>query len=128
VERPGALRPYYPGSGERLVRLTGEVDQEYERRAAEQAVRYLSGVRGVSNLIAVKPRAKPKNIKADIQRTFQRQAALDAKRVSVEVSGDVVTLRGEVRSWAEWREAEKAAWAAPGVSAVRNHITTTAAV
>lgn len=92
-----------------------------------RAVRYLSGVRGVSNLVTVKavtPRAKPKNIKADIERIFQRQAALDAKQVSVEVSGDVVTLRGQVRSWAERREAERVAWAAPGVSNVRNNITT----
>jgi osmotically-inducible protein OsmY len=113
------------------IRLTGDVDHEYERRAAERAVRYLSGVRGVSNLItvkAVKPRAKPKDIKADIQRTFQRQAALDANQVSVEVSGDVVTLRGQVRSWAERRDAERAAWAAPGVSNVRNNITTGGAV
>lgn len=109
------------------IRLAGHVDHDYERRAAEQAVRYLSGVRGVSNLVTVKavtPRAKPKNIKADIERTFQRQAALDAKQVSVEVSGDVVTLRGQVRSWAERREAERVAWAAPGVSNVRNNITT----
>lgn len=92
-----------------------------------RAVRYLSGVRGVSNLVTVKAvtaRAKPKNIKADIERIFQRQAALDAKQVSVEVSGDVVTLRGQVRSWAERREAERVAWAAPGVSNVRNNITT----
>jgi osmotically-inducible protein OsmY len=105
------------------ITLRGEVAYEYQRRAAERAVRHLPGVRGVTNLITVKPRVMPSNIKAQIEETFQRQAAFDANSIAVEVSGGEVTLRGKVRSWAERYEAEKAAWRAPGVTAVHNHIT-----
>lgn len=110
------------------ITLTGEVDHDYQRRAAEREVRYLWGVRGVSNLISVEPQVSPEEIKAEVQRAFQRQATLDANQVTVEVSGNVVTLRGEVRTLAERRQAERAAWAAPGVSDVRNHLTADAAI
>jgi osmotically-inducible protein OsmY len=110
------------------ISLTGAVDYDYQRRAAEREVRDLWGVRGVSNLITVEPQVSPKKIEAEVQRAFQRQAALDANRVAVEVAGSVVTLRGEVRSLAERRQAERAAWAAPGVSEVRNHLTANATV
>jgi osmotically-inducible protein OsmY len=110
------------------ITLTGAVDYDYQRRAAEREVRDLWGVRGVSNLITVEPQVSPKKIEAEVQRAFQRQAALDANRVAVEVAGSVVTLRGEVRSLAERRQAERAAWAAPGVSEVRNHLTANATV
>jgi osmotically-inducible protein OsmY len=110
------------------ITLTGAVDYDYQRRAAEREVRDLWGVRGVSNLITVEPQVSPKKIEAEVQRAFQRQAALDANRVAVEVAGSVVTLRGEVRSLAERRQAERAAWAATGVSEVRNHLTANATV
>jgi osmotically-inducible protein OsmY len=109
------------------ITLKGEVAHEYQRRAAEQAVRFLPGVRGVSNLIAVEPKVEPKNLKQEIEKTFQRQAMLDAHNISVEVSGDEVILRGTVHSWIERREAEKVAWAAPGVRSVKNYITVSAA-
>jgi osmotically-inducible protein OsmY len=109
------------------VRLTGEVNWDYQRRAAERAVRDLPGVRGISNLISVKPRIEPKDVKERIEETFKREAVLDANKIKVEVSGGEVTLRGTVRSWVERHEAEKAAWAAPGVTAVRNYITVEAA-
>jgi len=109
------------------ITLKGEVEHDFERRAAERAVRYLSGVKGVSNLITVKPQVEPKDIKKQIQETFKRQAALDAERISVEVNGSEVILRGTVRSLAEREEAEKAAWAAPGVISVKNDITVRAA-
>jgi osmotically-inducible protein OsmY len=110
------------------ITLTGAVDYDYQRRAAEREVQDLWGVRGVSNLITVEPQVSPKKIEAEVQRAFQRQAALDANRVAVEVAGSVVTLRGEVRSLAERRQAERAAWAATGVSEVRNHLTANATV
>lgn len=109
------------------ITLKGEVAYEFQRRAAEQAVRLLRGVRGVSNLISVEPTVEPKNVKQEIEKTFQRQAMLGARNISVEVSGDEVILRGTVHSWLERREAEKAAWAAPGVRSVKNYITVSVA-
>lgn len=105
-----------------LVILRGEVDWDYQRRAAERAVRNLTGVKGISNQIRVKPRVEPHDLKKRIQETFERAASYDAARVTVEVKGSEVTLRGTVRSWAERHEAEKAAWAAPGVTDVHNLI------
>jgi osmotically-inducible protein OsmY len=109
------------------VTLRGQVDYDYERRAAERAVRYLEGVRGVTNLIEVTPKVEPKEIKQQIERSFQRMAVLDAKNITVQVDGGEVILRGSVRSWAERHEAEKAAWAAPGTTSVKNYITVSAA-
>lgn len=103
--------------------LRGKVRWDYERRAAERAVRNLPGVKGISNAIVVRPRVEPKDVKEKIENTFKREATYDANRITVQVSGSTVTLRGSVRSWAERHAAEKAAWAAPGVSAVINHIT-----
>ncbi|HMC79630.1 MAG TPA: BON domain-containing protein [Acidimicrobiia bacterium] len=105
------------------ITLTGEVNYEFQRRAAEKAVRYIPGVKGVINLVTVKPKVEPKNVKEKIEETFKRMAALDAENISVEVNGSEVILRGTVRSWAERHEAEKAAWAAPGVTSVKNYIT-----
>jgi osmotically-inducible protein OsmY len=109
------------------VTLKGEVDHDYQRRAAERAVRYLTGVRGVSNLITVAPKVEPGDVKKETQRTFQRQATLDANNVTVETSDGEVILRGTVTSWAERHEAERAAWNAPGVWSVKNYITVRAA-
>jgi osmotically-inducible protein OsmY len=105
------------------VTLTGELSWDYQRRAAERAVRSLRGVRGITDLVVVTPRAEPEAVKERIEQTFKREAALDANRIAVQASGGEVTLRGSVRSWVERHEAEKAAWAAPGVRAVHNYIT-----
>jgi osmotically-inducible protein OsmY len=107
--------------------LEGTVRWDFQRRAAEKAVRDLPGVRGISNLITIRPRVEPQDVKAKIEETFKREATIDANRVTVQVNGSEVTLRGSVRSWAERHEAEKAAWAAPGVTAVHNYITVSAA-
>lgn len=103
--------------------LRGDVSWDFQRRAAERAVRNLAGVKGITNLITIKPRVAPEDIKQKIEESFRRAAAYDVERVIVNVSGGEVTLRGTVRSWAERHEAEKAAWAAPGVTKVNNLIT-----
>jgi len=107
------------------VTLEGEVEWNYQRDHAERAVRWIKGVNGVSNLIRLKPRATPSptEIKHKIEEAFRRSALVDANRVTVEASGREVMLRGTVRSWAERQEAERAAWAAPGVIRVDNRIT-----
>ena len=105
------------------VTLSGEVTWDFQRREAERAVRSLQGVRGITDLIAVTPRAEPEKVKQRIEQTLKREAALDANRITVQAFGGEVTLRGSVRSAIERHEAEKAAWAAPGVRAVHNYIT-----
>ena len=105
------------------VTLKGEVEWQFQKDDAERAVRRLTGVVGVSNLIVVKPRLTPSDLKQKIERALVRSAETDAERVTVEVDGSKVTLRGTVRSWAERQEAERAAWAAPGVTSVDNRIT-----
>jgi osmotically-inducible protein OsmY len=107
------------------VTLEGEVEWQFQKVDAERAVRRLMGVRGVSNLIMVKPRAKPspEEMKRRIEEAFVRSAETDAKGITVEVQGDKVILKGTVRSYAEKKEAERAAWNAPGVTSVDNRIT-----
>jgi osmotically-inducible protein OsmY len=104
------------------ITMTGEVNWDYQRRAAEKAVRDLPGVRGITDLIAVRPKVDAKVVKEKIEEELKRAAALDAQNIVVEVNGSEVILRGTVRSAADRHEAEKAAWAAPGVTDVQNFI------
>ena len=104
------------------VTLKGEVEWQYQRQEAEHAVRRLWGVKGVSNLITVKPLASPADLKKKIEDALVRSAEVDAKNVTVEVQGSKAILKGKVRSWAERQEAERTAWLAPGITAVDNQI------
>ena len=103
--------------------LEGEVEWQYQRSAAKQAVQYLTGVKGVANEITVQPKVSPTDVKAKIEAAIKRNAMLDAERINVQADGTKVTLSGSVHSWAERERAEEAAWAAPGVSEVKNAIT-----
>jgi osmotically-inducible protein OsmY len=104
------------------ITLKGDVAWQYQRQEAERAVRRLLGVRGVSNLITVKPAATPSDLKRKIQDALVRNAQIDADGITIEVEGTKTILRGKVRSWAEREEAERVAWLAPGITSVDNRI------
>jgi osmotically-inducible protein OsmY len=105
------------------VTLKGSVEWQYQKADAERAVRRLTGVTGVTNVVTVKPRLTPTEIKQKIEKALVRSAQTDASGIVVEVDGSRVVLKGTVRAWAEKQEAERAAWAAPGVTSVDNRIT-----
>ena len=102
--------------------LSGEVDWEYQRAAAHDAVCCLLGVKGVTNEISINPSVSPKDVKSKIQGAFQRHSILDAKHIVIESVGSKVILNGTVHSWTEKQEAASAAWSAPGVSDVENNL------
>lgn len=104
------------------ITLTGNVDWNYQRLAAERAVRYLTGVKGIVNSITMAPTPTRSDVRGHIEAALKRQAEIDASHVSVEIDGHTVTLRGKVRSLAEKNDAASAAWAASGVTSVVNHI------
>jgi osmotically-inducible protein OsmY len=104
------------------VTLKGEVVWQYQKQEVERVVRRLWGVKGVSNLIIVKPLASPADLKKKIEDALVRSAEVDAKNITVEVQGSKAILKGKVRSWAEKQEAERTAWLAPGITSVDNQI------
>jgi osmotically-inducible protein OsmY len=110
------------------ITLSGNVDWYYQKQRAEEAVRHLIGVVGVTNSITIKPpvpTVKTSEVKNGIEDALKRNARLlrDAEEIRVEVSGSKVILHGNVGSWADYEEAEYAAYCAPGVSQVENRLT-----
>jgi len=126
----GALKSQLPLSSEHIkvvvkngwVNLEGQVEWQYQKNTAESAVRRIKGVKGVTNMIQLKPRAQPAEIKRKIQDAFKRNAEIDANQIVVEANGSEVVLKGKVRSWVEREEAERVAWSAPGVTKVEDRI------
>ena len=104
------------------ITLNGTLDWQYQKDAAMDAVRALTGVRGVTNEILVRPVVKSADILGKIEAAFKRSAEIDARRINVNAQDGKVVLSGNVHSWAERQEAERAAWAAPGVTDVDDRL------
>lgn len=104
------------------VALDGTVEYNFQRTAAENAVQHLTGVIGVNNLITIKTTVHASGIREKIESAFRRAADVEAKHIGLNIIGNKVVLSGNVSSWAERREAEHAAWSAPGVWRVENDL------
>jgi osmotically-inducible protein OsmY len=113
------------GVRDHIVTLSGTVDWQYQREAAARAVMYLRGVTAVANGIFLKATAPAAGLNAEIQAAMLRNAQLDSRAITVDVTGSEVMLRGTVRSWAEHRQAEHVAWSAVGVTSVKNGLAVT---
>jgi len=104
------------------ITLEGEVEKQFEREIALQVVLHLAGVTAVNNQIVLKPTVEPTEVKEKIEAAFRRSAMVDAKRITVKAEGGKVILTGTVSTWEEYQDAERAAWAAPGVREMDNRL------
>ncbi|MBB3387134.1 MULTISPECIES: BON domain-containing protein [unclassified Rhizobium] len=104
------------------ITLNGRVEWQYQKTAAADAVRDLSGVVGVSNMIEVTPHASSVDVKKRIEDAFRRDAEIEAKAININVADGKVTLQGKVKTWSERQAAEHAAWSAPGVRSVEDRL------
>lgn len=104
------------------VTLDGELEWQFQRDAALTAVRDLVGINGVINLLKLKPVLSTSIIKSNIRKALERNADLEADKISIDTSDSTVTINGKVHSWSEKSEAERAIWATPGVAKVINHL------
>jgi len=129
-EAVAAIKSELPNFYERIkviarngwITLEGEVEWNYQKEGAEYVVRHVKGLKGVINLVKIKPQVEPSEVKRKIEEALKRSAAVDAHRIHIEAHGGEVVLKGLVRSWAERQEAEQAAWAAPGVVNVEDRL------
>lgn len=119
IEVPGTVKAKVEDG---WVTLEGEVEWQYQRNAAERAVRYLTGVKGVLNMVAIKAHASPADVVRHIKAALHRTADAEAKKVQVTATDGKVVLTGTVRSWPERAEVERAAWSASGVTAVDDRL------
>jgi len=106
------------------ITLTGTLDWNYQKEDATDAVRNLEGVRGIDNLIELRPRVTSGDVKKQIENALKRNAEVEASAIRVKVTGNKVTLEGNVKAWYERRIAERAAWSTPGVTMVDDHLRT----
>ena len=104
------------------VTVSGSASWEYERNSVEKAIRYLDGVKGVTNNIILRPAVSSKDVKEKIEKAILRTAKEDIDRINVSTTDGQVRLTGRVSNWTERSNAESAAWSAPGVSKVKNEI------
>jgi osmotically-inducible protein OsmY len=104
------------------ITLSGNVSWGYQRMSAENTMRNLIGVKGVTNDVIVASTVKVTDVKQKIEEAFKRHAVLDAKGIEVNVNSSTVVLKGHVHTWQEHDEAARAAWAAPGVANVENRL------
>lgn len=117
---PGRVRAHVARG---WLTLQGSVDWHYQQRAALHAIQRLRGVKGLTDLVIVKPRVPtPEAVRAHIEAALRRSASLDARWISVQTNDGAVVLRGTVRSWLEREDAERAAWSAPGVREVADEL------
>lgn len=107
---------------EGVVTLEGEVEWDFQRIAARNAIKNLAGVRWINNNIMIRPLLEPNDIKQKITAAFMRSATIDAEKIAIETQGSTIILKGKVRSIAEREDAENAAWSAPGVTSVENEL------
>lgn len=105
------------------VTLKGNAVWQYQKDAAENAIRRLAGVVGINNWVEIKPQTSTIDIKKRIEDAFKRDAELEAKAITVSVVGSTVKLEGRVHAWSERKAAERAAWSAEGVKIVDDRIT-----
>jgi osmotically-inducible protein OsmY len=104
------------------VTIEGEVEWQFQRESAYGAIKNLLGVRGIKNHLKIRPGVTAILIKDIVRKALERSASIEASGIETTIEGGRIILKGKVRSWAEWREVEKAVWATPGVLEVRNDL------
>lgn len=104
------------------VNMEGDVDWQFQKSTAENAISNISGVRGIRNLITITPKVNISGVENRIKNALQRSAAIEANDIAVRAEGNKVILKGKVRSWAERREVERAVWSTPGVAEVEDDL------